>query len=114
VLVRLCVPNTSSTEAIMEAKFKKGTTRAAMSQAVGLSEIFVTSICHGQNSFTADQAAKLTGFLDLGNSKKDVEIALQQPPLKSQDLDNVAKDPVCAENLIRIDQGRESSNVSGL
>jgi cyanate lyase len=82
------------TEAIMEAKFKKGTTWSAISKAVGLSEIFVTSVCLGQNSFTAEQAAKLAAFLDFGNSKKDVEIALQQPPLKAQDIDLVAKDPL--------------------
>jgi cyanate lyase len=82
------------TEAVMEAKFKQGTTWAAIAAAVGLSEIFVTSVCLGQNSFTAAQAAKLTAFLDFGNSKKDVEIALQQPPLKAQSLDAVAKDPL--------------------
>ena len=82
------------TEAIMEAKFKQGTTWVAIAEAVGLSDVFVTSVCLGQNSFTAEQAAKLTGFLDLGNMKKDVEIALQQPPLKAQNLDAVAKDPL--------------------
>ena len=71
------------TEAIMEAKFKKGTTWEAIAGAVGLSEVFVTSVCLGQNSFTADQATKLTGFL-----------ALQMPPLKAQNLDPVAKDPL--------------------
>ncbi len=81
-------------ETIMAAKFKKGTTWHAIAGAVGLSEVFVTSVCLGQNSFTAEQAAKLTGFLDFGNSKQDVEIALQMPPLKAQDLDPVAKDPL--------------------
>ena len=33
-------------------------------------KIFVTSVCLGQNSFTAEQAAKLTGFLDFGNTKQ--------------------------------------------
>ncbi len=82
------------TEAIMEAKFKQGTTWAAIAGAVGLSEVFVTSVCLGQNSFTGAQAEKLTGFLDFGNAKKGVEIALQMPPLKAQNLDPVAKDPL--------------------
>ena len=82
------------TEAIIAAKFKIGSTWAAISEAVGLSEVFVTSVCLGQNSLTAEQAAKLTEFLDLGNMKNDVEIALQLPPLKAQNLDNVAKDPL--------------------
>jgi cyanate lyase len=81
-------------EAIMEAKFKKATTWSAIAGAVGLSEVFVTSACLGQNTFTADQAAKLTGFLDFGNSKQDVEIALQMPPLKAQNQELVAKDPL--------------------
>ena len=82
------------TEAIMEAKFKKGTTWEAIAGAVGLSEVFVTSVCLGQNSFTADQATKLTGFLDFGNKKPEIEMALQMPPLKAQNLDPVAKDPL--------------------
>jgi cyanate lyase len=82
------------TEAIIEAKIKKGTTWVEIAKAVGLSDIFVTSVCLGQNTFTAEQAGKLTGFLDFGNMKQDVEIALQQPPLKAQDLESVAKDPL--------------------
>jgi cyanate lyase len=82
------------TEAIIEAKFRQGTSWAAIAEAVGLSEVFVTSVCLGQNSFTADQASRLAGFLDLGNAGKDVEIALQLPPLKAQNLDGVAKDPL--------------------
>ena len=82
------------TDAIVEAKFRQGMSWAAIAEAVGLSEVFVASVCLGQNSFTAEQAAKLTGFLDFGNARKDVELALQLPPLKAQHLDNVAKDPL--------------------
>jgi cyanate lyase len=82
------------TEAIVEAKFAKGCSWSEIATAVGLSEVFVTSVCLGQNSFTKEQALKLTEYLDFGNRKTEVAIALQQFPLKAQNLDPVAKDPL--------------------
>jgi cyanate lyase len=35
-----------------------------------------------------------TTLLDFGNSKQDIEIALQMPPLKAQNQELVAKDPL--------------------
>lgn len=82
------------TEAIMEAKFAKKASWAEISKAVGMSEIFVVSACLGQNTLPADAAAKLIGYLDLGNRAKDVEIAIQRPPKKGQEAETVSKDPL--------------------
>ena len=82
------------TEAIMEAKFAKKANWADISRAVGMSEIFVVSACLGQNTLPAEAAAKLIGYLDLGNRAKDVEIAIQRPPKKAQEAETVSKDPL--------------------
>ena len=79
------------TEAIMAAKSTKGLTWAEISEAVGLSEIFLSSACLGQNSLLAEDAAKLTEFLGL-----DEEVAkiLTVCPMKASNIDNVSKDPL--------------------
>ena len=82
------------TESIMEAKFAKKASWADISKAVGMSEIFVVSACLGQNTLPAEAAAKLIGYLDLGNRAKDVEIAIQRPPKKAQEAETVSKDPL--------------------
>lgn len=82
------------TEAIMEAKFAKGTSWEEISEAVGMSPVFVVSACLGQNTMPAEIAEKLTGYLDLGNRAKDVETALQMPPKKAQEAEMVSKDPL--------------------
>ena len=82
------------TESIMEAKFAKKASWADISKAVGMSEIFVVSACLGQNTLPAEAAARLIGYLDLGNRAKDVEIAIQRPPKKAQEAETVSKDPL--------------------
>ena len=79
------------TEAIMAAKSTKGLTWAEISEAVGLSEIFLSSACLGQNSLLLEDATKLTEFLEL-----DEEVAkiLTVCPMKASDIDNVSKDPL--------------------
>ena len=79
------------TEKIIEAKIAKGFSWAAIAESAGLSEIFVTSACLGQNSMPADAAAKIVEFLGLG---PDIVTALQDYPLKGQDIDLVSKDPL--------------------
>jgi cyanate lyase len=81
-------------EVIMEAKFTQKKSWADISKAVGMSEIFVCSACLGQNTLPSEAAAKLVGYLDLGNRSKDVEIALQLPPKKAQEAETVSKDPL--------------------
>ena len=82
------------TELIMAAKFMQAKTWKEIAAAAGMSEVFVVSACLGQNSLPADAAARVAGFLDLGNRAKDVEIALQRPPKKGQDAETVSKDPL--------------------
>lgn len=82
------------TELIMAAKFAKGASWSDISEAADMSEIFVVSACLGQNSLPAKAAAKVVGYLDLGNRAADVEIALQLPPKKAQEAETVSKDPL--------------------
>jgi cyanate lyase len=82
------------TELIMAAKFIQQKTWKEISAAAGMSEVFVVSACLGQNSLPAGAAAKVAGFLDLGNRARDVEIALQLPPKKGQEAETVSKDPL--------------------
>jgi len=82
------------TELIMATKFTKGLTWEQISQAAGMSEVFVVSACLGQNTLPAGAAKKVAEFLGLGNRAKDVEIALQLPPKKAQEAETVSKDPL--------------------
>ena len=79
------------TEAIMAAKATKGLKWSEISEAVGLSEIFLSSACLGQNSLSLEDATKLIDLLELG---EDVGTALTVCPMKATDTDNVAKDPL--------------------
>jgi cyanate lyase len=82
------------TELIMAAKFIQKKSWKEISAAAGMSEVFVVSACLGQNSLPEEAAAKVAGFLDLGNRTMDVEIALQLPPKKGQEAEAVSKDPL--------------------
>ncbi len=82
------------TEAIMEAKFEKGSSWEEISKAAGMSDVFVVSACLGQNTLPAEAASKLVAFLGLGNRAKEVETALQMPPKKGQAAELVSKDPL--------------------
>lgn len=79
------------TEAILAAKKEKGVSWAEISSAVGLAEVFVTSVCLGQNSVSAEDAGKLTSFLGL---PVEVTECLQEYPLKADGVDLVSKDPL--------------------
>jgi len=82
------------TELIMAAKFAKQASWADISEAAGMSDVFVVSACLGQNTLPAEAAAKIAAYLGLGNRTKDVEIALQLPPKKGQEAETVSKDPL--------------------
>jgi cyanate lyase len=82
------------TELVMAAKFAKGASWTQISEAAGMSEVFVVSACLGQNTLPAAAAKKVAEFLTLGNRAKDVEIALQLPPKKGQEAETVSKDPL--------------------
>lgn len=79
------------TEAIIAAKISKGTTWAAIAEAAGLSEIFVTSACLGQNSLEPDAAEKVSEFLGLSD---EVKFTLGICPMKAVDVETVPKDPL--------------------
>lgn len=78
------------THTILEAKEAKGATWAAIAEAAGLHEVYVTSACYGMNHLDAGAADQLAGFLDLG---PDVSKALQAFPHKSWDK-TIPTDPV--------------------
>jgi len=79
------------TEIIIEAKLKKNTTWVDIGNAVGLSDVFIASVCLGQNSLSKEDAEKLATFLDLG---EEVVIALTVCPMKGVNTDLVSKDPL--------------------
>lgn len=79
------------TEAIIAAKKEKGVSWGEIAAAVGLSDVFTTSVVLGQNSLSPEDARKLTGFLGLPDS---VAAALAEYPMKATDTDLVSKDPL--------------------
>lgn len=79
------------TEAIMAAKSAKGVSWAEIAAAVGLSDVYTTSVVLGQNSLLVEDAEKLTTFLELG---PEVTTALTVCPMKGTDTDLVSKDPL--------------------
>lgn len=79
------------TEAIITAKKEKGLSWGAIAETVGLSEIYTTSACFGQNSLDEESASKLVALLDLSD---EVTYTLQEYPMKATDTDLVAKDPL--------------------
>lgn len=79
------------TEAIIEAKITKGLSWSGIAGAAGLSEIFVTSACLGQNTLPADAADKVATYLGL---EPGIAVLLQAPPHKAQDAELVSKDPL--------------------
>jgi cyanate lyase len=81
------------TELILAAKKKSKLTWAALAERVGLSEVFVASVCYGENSLLPEAAQKLCAALDLDESVKD---ALTEFPTKGNSLDGkiVPTDPL--------------------
>ena len=67
------------TELIMAAKAAKDTTWEEISEAAGMSSVFITSCCLGMNSTPKEAAEKLCSFLDL---EHEVATALQAFPKK--------------------------------
>ena len=78
-------------EIILEAKRTKKTTWAAIARAAGLSEVYTTSACLGENALPADAAQKVAAFLDLGPEIAD---ALVEFPDKGEAAPSVPKEPL--------------------
>jgi cyanate lyase len=79
------------THRILASKKSKGLTWEALADAVGLSPVFVTSGCLGQNSIAKEFADKVVTVLDLD---AEVSEALQEFPTKGLDALAVPTDPL--------------------
>ena len=77
-------------EAIIVAKKESGLSWEEIATKVGLSSVFLTSACFGQNSLKAESAAKLCEVLSL---EKEVADALMAFPYKSWDF-SIPQDPL--------------------
>ena len=78
------------TEMIMAAKAAKKQTWENISNAAGMSEVFVTSCCLGMNSMPEEAATKMCAFLELDDS---VAQTLQLFP-KKEWAQSVPTDPL--------------------
>jgi cyanate lyase len=78
------------TLAILSAKMKKQASWAQIAETTGLSEVFATSACLGQNTLSKSEAEALGNFLQLSTN---VVEALQVFPTKGQGQD-VPSDPL--------------------
>ena len=54
------------TRAILSAKAAKNLTWSSIAQAAGLSEVFTTSACLGENALGPEEASRVAALLDLG------------------------------------------------
>lgn len=79
------------TQSILTAKAAKQQTWANIAQAVGLSEVFTTSACLGQNSLSTAEAERLGALLEL---TPDCIAAIQRPALKGESAPTVPKEPL--------------------
>src|SRR4051812_13466731 len=79
------------TAAILAAKKRKRTTWSAIAKAAGLSEVFVTSACLGENALEAGAARKLGRFLGL---KPEVARALTEFANKGEAAPAIPKEPL--------------------
>lgn len=79
------------TEAIRAAKKKKRVTWKEIAGAAGLSEVYVTSACLGENALDAAAAGKVARFLKLGPG---VAEALTEFAVKGEASPTVPKEPL--------------------
>ena len=79
------------TEAILAAKKAKKTTWTAIAKAAGLSEVYTTSACLGENALDADAAQKVAKFLRL---KPAVAVALTEFANKGEASPAIPKEPL--------------------
>jgi cyanate lyase len=79
------------TEAILAAKSAKNLTWAAIAQAAGLSEVFTTSACLGENALDPAEAGKVATFLGLG---PNIAKALTEFANKGEAAPTTPKEPL--------------------
>ncbi len=87
------IPMTKSemTSAILTAKAARSLTWAAIAKASGLSEVYTTSACLGENALSADEAARVAALLELG---PEVAQALTAYCEKGEAAPTVPKEPL--------------------
>lgn len=78
------------TEAILAAKKAKGLTWAKLAAAAGLSDVFTTSACFGENTLAPEEGRKVAEALGLGPAVAD---ALAQPACKGETAMTTPKEP---------------------
>jgi cyanate lyase len=78
---------------LLEAKKRKGLTWVELSRAVGMSEVWVASVCYGENSASEEAAKRIAAALDVGEA---VQQAMVEYPLKGNSLGDkiVPTDPL--------------------
>jgi cyanate lyase len=79
------------TATILAAKSAKNLTWAAIAQAAGLSEVFTTSACLGENALDTVEAKKIAALLDLG---PDIASALSEFANKGEAAPTIPKEPL--------------------
>ena len=79
------------TALILDAKKARGLTWAALAQASGLSEVYTTSACLGENALPPAAAQKVAAALGLG---PDVAAALVEFAHKGEAASSVSKEPL--------------------
>lgn len=79
------------TAAILAAKKAKATTWAAIAESAGLSPVFTTSACLGENTLDPAEAEKIGAFLGL---EPAVVTALTEIPVKGSNAPTIPKDPL--------------------
>jgi cyanate lyase len=78
-------------EHILQAKLARRVTWAQVAEAAGLSEVFTTSACLGENALGESEAAKVGSFLDLPST---VVEALSRPATKGESAPTIPKEPL--------------------
>jgi cyanate lyase len=68
---------------LLDAKKRKGMTWAELSQKVGMSEVWLASVCYGESSASEDVAQKIAKALDLA---EPVAKALMEYPLRGNSI----------------------------
>ncbi len=79
------------TEAIVAAKRRRKTTWQAIARAAGLSEVYTTSACLGENALPVAEAKRLCRFLRLPSTAAE---ALTIPANKGESSPTVPKEPL--------------------
>ena len=82
---------TEMTTAILDAKKRKKTTWAEIAKSAGLSEVYVTSACLGENALSQEESNRIADFLE---TPREVAEALTVYAVKGEAASTVPKEPL--------------------